>query len=177
MIIECRECKKEVSDEAPKCPHCGVFTPSKVKFDTQVYVQEEIEREAKIEGWIETAWKLGLGALVLWFLFSGKAGEFFADFKQEVLVACTVENVRLEHDIFITNGEADAGVRATALLLKENSDGDVTVSITVSSSEGDITKSRTVSMREGQRGNVVLQFPELTINATNITGRGSCSTI
>lgn len=24
MLIECRECKNPVSDQAPACPHCGV---------------------------------------------------------------------------------------------------------------------------------------------------------
>lgn len=27
-LVPCRECGKDVSDSAPKCPHCGVVTPS-----------------------------------------------------------------------------------------------------------------------------------------------------
>jgi hypothetical protein len=27
-LVECRECKKDVSTEASKCPHCGVYNPS-----------------------------------------------------------------------------------------------------------------------------------------------------
>lgn len=34
MIKSCRECKKEVSDEAATCPHCGVAKP--VKKDTSL---------------------------------------------------------------------------------------------------------------------------------------------
>lgn len=28
-LVPCRECGKEVSDAAEKCPHCGISTPSK----------------------------------------------------------------------------------------------------------------------------------------------------
>lgn len=28
-MIQCRECKKDVSSEAPTCPHCGVQNPAK----------------------------------------------------------------------------------------------------------------------------------------------------
>lgn len=31
-LILCRECSKEISDEAPACPHCGVPNPE----DSQV---------------------------------------------------------------------------------------------------------------------------------------------
>lgn len=27
-IVNCKECGKEVSDKADKCPHCGVSNPS-----------------------------------------------------------------------------------------------------------------------------------------------------
>jgi hypothetical protein len=176
-IVECRECKKEVSDEAPNCPHCGVVTPSEEKISYQEYANEAAMREANIERWLDKAWKIGLGLVIVWFIFSGKAAEFFRKFGNEVIAACTVESLNLDSDIFITNGEADAGVRATALIRKEKRDGNVTVSVTISSSEGDLTKERTVHMTENQRANVVLQFPEPTINAINITGQAKCSTL
>lgn len=39
-LVKCKECKKEVSDKAKLCPHCGVDSPQpykKMSFSTKLY--------------------------------------------------------------------------------------------------------------------------------------------
>lgn len=37
MLTKCRECKKEVSSEAPSCPHCGIRRPAWEQEDRRQY--------------------------------------------------------------------------------------------------------------------------------------------
>ena len=37
-LVPCRECGKEVSDEAEVCPSCGIKTPSKKRYQRKMYM-------------------------------------------------------------------------------------------------------------------------------------------
>ncbi|MCW7553636.1 hypothetical protein NX722_13565 [Endozoicomonas gorgoniicola] len=56
MIAECRECHNDVSDAAPKCPHCGVRTPV-------------ITRKKRIMTWLVFLIALPLSLIGLFILF------------------------------------------------------------------------------------------------------------
>ena len=130
---------------------------------------------------LNIAFKIGGGLLVVWFIFSGKAGEILTDitqsFKNEVIAACKVEKVNVAADIFLTNGEADAGFLVNILVNKTAKNGEVTITVRLSSTEGNIQKDRTVFMNKGQRSWIAIQFPEPTINAQQVTATAGCRTI
>jgi hypothetical protein len=64
-LVECRECEKEVSTEAPTCPHCGIPNPA----PTPVAVVAEETTEGGSAGFILVGGVI-VGALLLWLYFS-----------------------------------------------------------------------------------------------------------
>jgi hypothetical protein len=48
-ITQCRECKKEVSDIAATCPHCGAPSPNRTS--EQIELQAKIKKSLKRSLW------------------------------------------------------------------------------------------------------------------------------
>jgi hypothetical protein len=157
-LTNCRECDGTVSTEAKACPNCGVKDPAPSAF------------------WGKAIWGWVIVFGVVWLFWSGTAQKFFVEVAKSTSKACTVRELDLKTDVFAINGEPDFGVRATVTIEKLERAGDVSVTVRISSTEGDLEKTRTVRFNEGQRRNVDLTFPELTINASDINGVASCST-
>lgn len=123
-----------------------------------------------------------IGALIwagiAWVVFTDSGKQFFGNLIRPAVAACTVENLGFEaHTSLTATGELDFGVMTRVTVLKTNRDGDVTISVDLSSTEGNLSRERTVAMSEGERSVVGILFSEPTINAQDIRGSASCSTI
>lgn len=58
-IVKCKECGKDVSEDAKTCPHCGIKHPYAIK------------------RYVEIGGNIFFGILIAWFILSGSACEFF----------------------------------------------------------------------------------------------------
>lgn len=182
-IIKCRECRKEVSDQAKQCPHCGIGTPSFYRYLNARLAATENGDSANLNAQpISNSTPKGLpdkirrvaywaATAIILIIVISKGPDVVRALAEP---ACQIISVKGDHDVFLTNGEADAGVRVTALVKKLKRDGDVTVSVTVSASDGEWQKSTTGTMKMNEQRNAVLQFPETTITSDNIRYNAIC---
>ncbi|MCQ1835167.1 zinc ribbon domain-containing protein [Neorhizobium galegae] len=173
-IVDCRECGKPVSDEAKQCPHCGVENPY---FKAHLMAQaaraaanHRTPEEGVLKKILRRFTYVAI-AIVAVLTLIGKAPAILAALAKP---SCEVVSVKPEPDLFLTDGEADAGVKVTALVRKLNRDGEITVSIRLSTSEGDWVKATTGVMKTNEQRNAILQFPEPTVNAQNIRAEATC---
>lgn len=177
-LVKCRECKKDVSDMAPRCPHCGVECPDREAYYGKIADEEEIEdQKRRIFGgayWlIRAVAGLALGIFIAHAFTTGRAQELISSLFRSPS-GCQVVDVTAAHDVFIINGEADAGVRVTALIKKLKSDGKVVVTAELSSSEGTWTRSTSGELRRDEQRSADVLFPEPTIAATNLRYNVKC---
>jgi hypothetical protein len=83
------------------------------------------------------------------------------------IVKVEVVNVGVKDEIFLINGDLDAGFKVTGTVQNGGDRGLFEVAATLSCSEGEYTKKRTLLLEQNQNDVVAFDFPEPTANATN----------
>lgn len=161
-IVKCRECGADVSEDAKTCPHCGVETPDKKTFVAQI-----------IGGIV-------FFLFIAWFIFSGNAAEFiggiFSTVKDSGSKAnCDLIAVEAVPDVFVKNQEPDAGYTVKVSLINVGKSDNIHLKAQLSSSEGTFIREQDSFVDAGVSRTFFYQFPEPTVNATNIESRAWCS--
>lgn len=146
-MIKCRECGAEVSSEAKKCPYCGIDTPDKKKERWQV---------------------IGGGVLILMLI-----GAFISSNSSRA--KCELVGLDTKDSVAVTNGEFDASYVIKATVKNVGKGGDITIRAELSTSEGNFSREQTLTVEEGETRNLSYEFPEPTVNVSNVQGRISCS--
>ncbi len=143
----CRECKAEISTEAKACPHCGAKNPAAGK-------------KSVVKHLIEGACAVFIVMLLAKSFLSAPS--------------CKILAHKLDSDIFLVNGEADAGYYTNLTLKNEGKKGDITIGVTLSTSEGTFERTQELLLDEGEERQLSFTFTEPTVNASNIQARYKC---
>jgi hypothetical protein len=88
---------------------------------------------------------------------------------------CKMGALEVKSDVFIVNGEADAGWTITATISNSGKQGPVRIKARLETSEGQFVREQDFTMPENATRNLSFGFPEPTINASNVQGAVSCS--
>lgn len=78
-----------------------------------------------------------------------------------------VTGVAVNSDVFLINGELDAGFKVTGTVQNSGDQSAFEVTTTLSCSEGEYVRKRTVMMGSGEMNTMQFDFPEPTINASD----------
>lgn len=88
---------------------------------------------------------------------------------------CKPVAAKVDADVFLINGEPDAGFTVHATIANTGKEGPIKVKAVLTTSEGTFTREQSVSFPENATRVLDFGFPEPTINATNVQGVVSCS--
>lgn len=91
--------------------------------------------------------------------------------------ACEVKKVTVADDAFVINGEFDYGFIVNVLTNRTGKNGEVTITVRLSSTEGDVKKQRTIFIQKDQSRWTAIQFPEPTVNARQVRATAACRAI
>ena len=155
-MTSCRECGAQVSDEAETCPSCGIENPC-----PQKNVFSSIGSVIKgLFGWAVII-VVGLGII-----------GFLADVSQ---AECELVSRSLDADMFLIDGEPDAGFTYSAVVKNVGEAGEITVTAELSTSEGAFERKQRLNFAAQEEKRISFGFHEPTINAQNIEGTIRCS--
>lgn len=87
---------------------------------------------------------------------------------------CKVHTVNVTSEPFIINGEFDAGYKVTTVVENKGPQTQLQILAKLTSSEGDIHRKQTVPFNKNESKNLIYQFHEPTISATNVSAIVSC---
>jgi hypothetical protein len=150
-MTKCRVCGADISDDAKTCPKCGA--------------QDPVARTRWLKagfGWLVIV-LIGLG---VWSHFSGRGGA-----KAE----CAFSNLKGASDVFLVNGEMDAGYTLSVTVKNVGKAGRVALTANLSTSEGNFQRHQDLQLSEGEVRDLKYQFTEPTLNATNVEVRMECA--
>ncbi len=94
---------------------------------------------------------------------------FFTDAKCKIISGKAID------DSFYLSGQPDFGYTVIATVMNKGEKGDVYLNIKLKSSEGELLRKQTISMNAKETRVLKYQFPEPTVNATNVSYVISCS--
>jgi hypothetical protein len=80
-----------------------------------------------------------------------------------------VVTVTVNPDVFLINGDLDAGYKVTGTIQNSGDPSVFEVTATLSCSEGEYVRKRTLLMASGEQQSMQFDFPEPTVNATDAT--------
>lgn len=92
----------------------------------------------------------------------------------DIIPSCKLERVEVNADVFVVNGEMDAGFVVDVFTKRTAQDGQVTINVVLSSTEGDVRKRRTVFLEKDKLNKVSFQVHEPTIAAQQVSASASC---
>lgn len=64
-LIKCRECSKDVSSEAPTCPHCGVLGPDPATSHQAIALENLRKTNAQAAGCLSTIFMLAISVFLM----------------------------------------------------------------------------------------------------------------
>src|SRR5690606_24888202 len=88
---------------------------------------------------------------------------------------CAFSNLKAVSDVFLVNGEMDAGYTVSVTVKNVGKEGKVALVANLSTSEGDFHRSQELQLPEGDVRDLKYQFTEPTLNATNVQARMECT--
>jgi hypothetical protein len=88
--------------------------------------------------------------------------------------SCSVSAVEVEPLVYYNNHEADAGYAVRFLVKNNGATGSITTRARLSTSEGDFNSSTQRVVDAGKAGEIRLDFPEPSVNATNVQAYVNC---
>ena len=151
-MTTCRECGVSVSSEAEKCPGCGVDNPSKEKHIFSIIF--------KIIGTVVV--------LVIAFAIL----TYSPDSKSQA--SCEITDRTLIADVFVIDGQPDAGYLHRAKVRNNGKTGEVEVKAKLSTSEGEFNRSQKANIKAGEDFDFSFAFHEPSVNAQNVQYTTSC---
>lgn len=151
-MTTCRECKVSVSDEAEKCPSCGIKNPAMSKNISSII--------GTVVGTI--FWIIVALALI---------GHFS---KSSSKANCELIGKSLNEDIFLIQGEPDAGFRFDVTVKNSGDKGEITFNAKLSSSEGEFERKQTLMFNSQETSTLSFNFHEPTINVDNVQASVTC---
>lgn len=151
-ITTCRECGKNVSSKAKTCPSCGIKNPAMSKNVFSI-----------IGNIIRTIVFFFIGLVVIGFIGA-------AVFDSSNKAKCELLSRSLKPDLFLIQGEADAGYRYNVRVKNIGEKGEITIVAKLSTSEGEFKREQTLLFDSQEERNLSFTFHEPTVNATNIQG-------
>lgn len=92
----------------------------------------------------------------------------------DFIPVCQIEKVVANSEMFIINGEPDAGAKVFVTVQNIGQPGDISVSTRLGTSEGDWERTRTRWFKPSETQVIRFDFPEPTINASNIQAFAAC---
>jgi hypothetical protein len=81
---------------------------------------------------------------------------------------CEYGAMETQHEVFFINGEPDAGLKVLVTVKNIGQTGQVRVAARLGTSEGDWKRTRTIRLNSHETRIVRFDFPEPTINVSNI---------
>jgi len=151
-ITNCRECGEKVSTEADKCPSCGIKNPAMSKNVGSI-----------IGNVIGTIFFIFIGLAVIGWLSESTPK-----------ASCQMTNKSLNEDVFIIDGEPDAGYRIDVAVKNVGEKGEIVVKAKLSTSEGEFERRQTLVFDSQETTNLSFNFHEPTINVENVQASLSC---
>jgi hypothetical protein len=87
---------------------------------------------------------------------------------------CEIQAVEHQPEVFMIKGEPDAGYKVQVRLKNIGQAGEFRVRARLGTSEGDMERTRTISLQANELEVIRFDFPEPTINASNIQTIAEC---
>jgi len=81
---------------------------------------------------------------------------------------CEFGTMETQRDVFVINGEPDAGLKVLVTVKNIGQTGPLRVTTRLGTSEGDWTRTRSIRLNANETRIIRFDFPEPTINASNI---------